>query len=179
MLGDSDEYVIFTKYEKSDKMIETKRGVLHMANEVEKQLMAPLAEALREERLVIVATTDFETGGPNVNAISWVYAINANTIRIAVDNRSRIVENIRHQEKIVLNVIANESTYSISGEAVIKEEKMANVPLKLALVEITVLEVRDAMFYGSKIVTEPKYEKTYDLRAAKKLDNQVLEAMKK
>ena len=35
------------------------------------------------------------------------------------------------------------------------------------------------MFYGSKITVVPKYDKTYDLEAAKKLDNQVMEAMKK
>jgi flavin reductase (DIM6/NTAB) family NADH-FMN oxidoreductase RutF len=153
--------------------------MLCMANEVEKQLTKPLMQALREERLVLIATTDFETGGPNVSAISWVYAVGEETIRIAIDNRSRIVENIRNLGQVVMNVIANESTYSISGKAVIKEEKMEGVPLKLALVEIAVQEVRDAMFYGAKIVAEPKYEKTYDLRAAKKLDNQVLEAMKK
>ncbi|GGE66684.1 pyridoxamine 5'-phosphate oxidase family protein [Priestia taiwanensis] len=150
-----------------------------MANEVEKRLTAPLVRALQEERLVLVATTDFETGGPNVSAISWIYALDEKVIRFAVDNRSRIVENIRHLGKVVINVIANESTYSISGTAIIKEDRMAGVPLKLALVEVTVQEVRDAMFYGAKIVTEPAYEKTYDLRAAKKLDNQVLEVMKK
>ena len=35
------------------------------------------------------------------------------------------------------------------------------------------------MFYGSKIVTEPQYDKTYDKKAAAKLDKQVMEAMKK
>ena len=41
-----------------------------------------------------------------------------------------------------------------------------------------VQEVRDVMFYGAKLAIEPTYEKTYDLRAAKKLDNQVLVGMK-
>jgi hypothetical protein len=35
------------------------------------------------------------------------------------------------------------------------------------------------MFYGSKIVTEPQYDKTYDKNAAARLDTQVMEAMKK
>ena len=34
------------------------------------------------------------------------------------------------------------------------------------------------MFYGSKITVVPKYDKTYDLVAAKKLDNPVMDAMK-
>jgi hypothetical protein len=47
------------------------------------------------------------------------------------------------------------------------------------LVEISIKEVRDVMFYGSKIITEPQYDKTYDKVAAERLDKQVMEAMKK
>ncbi len=35
------------------------------------------------------------------------------------------------------------------------------------------------MFYGSKISSEPAYEKTYDKNAADRLDRQVIEAMRK
>jgi hypothetical protein len=38
--------------------------------------------------------------------------------------------------------------------------------------------VRDVMFYGSKIVVEPQYDKTYDKNAAAKLDAQVMDAMR-
>lgn len=150
----------------------------NMANIVEPTLTAILVQALREERIVTIATTDFEKGVPNVNAISWVYAMDEKSIRFAVDQRSRIVENLRHRAGLVLTVMANESVYSISGEAIIKSERMEGVPLKLTLIEVSVQEVRDVMFYGAKLAIEPKYEKTYDLRAAAKLDNQVLSAMK-
>ena len=43
-------------------------------------------------------------------------------------------------------------SYSISGDAkVIQEEKLKGVPLKLALMQLDINEVRDVMFYGSKI----------------------------
>ena len=58
-------------------------------------------------------------------------------------------------------------------------ERLSEVPLKLGLVEFKINEVRDVMFYGSKIVTEPQYDKTYDKKAAAKLDKQVMDAMKK
>lgn len=150
-----------------------------MANEVELKLTEELYNLLQGERFVTIATIDFETGAPNVSAISWVYAPNHETIRFAVDNRSRIVENIKKHSSVVLNLIGNGSTYSIAGEAKIAVEKMEGVPLKLALVEIAIKEVRDVMFYGSKITVEPKYEKTYDAEAAAKLDRQVKEAMQK
>jgi uncharacterized pyridoxamine 5'-phosphate oxidase family protein len=150
-----------------------------MANQVEPKLIKVLYDELQKERYVTLATVDYETGGPNVNAISWVLAKDEGTIYFAVDNRSRILQNITQNNQAVINLIANESTYSILGEASMKEERLKDVPLKLALVEIAIKEVRDVMFYGSKIVTEPQYDKTYDKVAAARLDKQVMEAMKK
>ena len=54
-------------------------------------------------------------------------------------------------KQVVINVMALESTYSISGDASIKEDKIEDIPLKLSLIQINVKEVRDVMFYGSKI----------------------------
>ncbi|GAM13730.1 pyridoxamine 5'-phosphate oxidase family protein [Mesobacillus selenatarsenatis] len=150
-----------------------------MANQVEPKLIKPLVDELQKERFVTLATVDHETGGPNVSAISWVLAKDEGTVYFAVDNRSRIVENIKSNDKAVINLIANESTYSISGTASVNQEKLEGVPLKLALVQIKVSEVRDVMFYGSKIVAEPQYDKTYDKDAAARLDNQVMDAMRK
>ena len=79
----------------------------------------------------------------------------------------------------MVNLIANESTYSIGGKAPYHQEKLSGVPLKLTLLQLVINEVRDVMFYGSKISTEPAYEKTYDKTAADRLDRQVIEAMKK
>lgn len=150
-----------------------------MANQVEPKLIKPLFDELQKERYVTLATVDHETGGPNVSAISWVLAKDEGTVYFAVDNRSRIIENIKSNDKTVINLIANESTYSISGTASVKQEKLEGVPLKLALVEINISEVRDVMFYGSKIVAEPQYDKTYDKDAAARLDKQVMDAMRK
>lgn len=150
-----------------------------MANQVEQKLVKPLFDELQKERFVTIATVDFETGGPNVSAISWVLAKDETTLYLAADNRSRIIQNLIKNRKTVVTIIANESVYSIQGDALIKQEKLADVPLKLALVEIKIDEVRDVMFYGSKIATVPAYEKTYDKEAAARLDKQVMEALRK
>jgi len=150
-----------------------------MANEVEPMLIKPLYDELQKERFVILATVDYETGGPNVSALSWVLAKDEKSIYFAVDNRSRIIQNIQENNQIVITVITNETTYAISGEAHIRVEKMEEVPLKLALVELRVNEVRDVMFYGSKIIAEPKYDKTYDPAAAARLDKQVMDTIRK
>jgi len=150
-----------------------------MANQVEEQLTDELVTLLQRERYATIATVDFEADGPNVNAISWVYAHDHKTIYFAVDNRSRIVRNIMNNGKVVLTTIANGTTYSISGDAYVKAEKLEGTPLKLALIEIKIDAVRDVMFYGSKISADVFYEKTYDQEAAEKLDRQVMDAMKK
>lgn len=149
-----------------------------MVNQVEAKLMKPLFDQLQSERFATLATIDFETSGPNVSAISWVLAANEDSVLFAVDNRSRIIQNINQNSKVVLNIIANESTYSIAGDANVLQEKLDGVPLKLALVKINITEVRDVMFYGSKISVEPQYDKTYDKVAAAKLDKQVMDAMR-
>lgn len=150
-----------------------------MVNQVEPKLITQLYNELQKERFVTIATVDHETGGPNVSAISWVLAKDDSTIYFAVDNRSRVLKNIKKNKLAVINLIANESTYSIQGEAFVKEDKLKDVPLKLALIELSIKEVRDVMFYGSKIVLEPNYDKTYDIAAAERLDKQVMKAMKK
>src|SRR5574342_4767 len=136
--------------------------MVYMANQVEPKLIKALFDELQKERFVTLATVDHETGSPNVSAISWVLAKDEETIYFAVDNRSRIIQNINQNSNVVINLIANESTYSVSGNAMVKFEKLNDVPLKLALVEINIKEVRDVMFYGSKITVEPQYDKTYD-----------------
>lgn len=144
-----------------------------------KQLSDELFPLLQKERFLLLSTLDAETGGPNVSAISWTYAPNPETIRFAVDNRSRILNNIRAHNQVVLTLFGAGSVYAVSGMANIQTELLADVPLKLACIEVSIEAVRDAMFYGSRISAEPEYEKTYDKRAAEKLDGQVMAAMKK
>lgn len=148
-------------------------------NRIESKLIPALFEEFQNEKLISVSTVDHETGGPNLSAISWVYAESEERILFVVDSRSRIIKNVEGNPLVVLNIIANESSYAISGKAKMKSEKLLNVPLNLSLISLDIEEVRDVMFYGSRISVEPQYEKTYDKEAAGRLDRQVIEAMKK
>lgn len=149
-----------------------------MANIVEDRLFQPLLSELQKKQFVILSTVDFESGAPDVNAISWVYAKDERTIVFAVAAKSKIVQNIEHSNQAVITLIANESTYSISGETSVKKQQIEGITLKLSLIELHIKEVRDVMFYGSKIISKPQYETTYDQEAADKLDQQVIEALR-
>ncbi|KIL47579.1 pyridoxamine 5'-phosphate oxidase family protein [Jeotgalibacillus campisalis] len=150
-----------------------------MANRIESKLIPALFEELLNERFVQIASIDHETGGPMINALSWVHAKDESVILFAVDKRSRIISNIEKNPLIALNIIANETCYSISGSAHTAGRSSGEVPIELAIVRLAIKEVRDIMFYGAKIVEEPKFDKTYDQEAAEKLDAQVMNDLKK
>ncbi|QFT88723.1 hypothetical protein FIU87_08710 [Bacillus sp. THAF10] len=149
-----------------------------MPNLVENVLIQPLLAALQQEILVTVHTIDHDTRGPNVNAVSWIYASNEKTLLLAVNSTSRIMENIQFHKNVVITVIANNSVYSINTVATVKEERMKEVPLRLSLLQLDIQEVRDIMFYGAKVSNVPTFEKTYDLDAARKLDEQVMNSIR-
>lgn len=149
-----------------------------MVNRVEDRLTEPLFLHLQKKRYATLATMDVEKNIPYVNAISWVFARTDKEIFLAVDNRSRVCKNIKANGGAVLTMIANGSTYSISGKATIVTETIPNVPLKLALIKLEIDEVRDVMFYGAKLTVEPIYDNTYDEEAAAKLDKQVMDALR-
>ncbi len=150
-----------------------------MAETVAHSLSEELFALLQQERFVMLGTIDHESGAPTLSAISWVFAPNPQTIRFAVDSRSRIIANVAKEPKVVLNLIGAGSTYAINGKAKVAVERMEDVPLKLAMIEVAIESVRDVMFYGSRISVEPQYEKTYDKNAAAKLDSQVMAALRK
>ena len=147
--------------------------------EVMTALPDALFSLLQRETFVLLGTIDYETGAPNVSAISWVYAPNPTKIRFALDHRSRIVKNVKNNARATLTVIGAGTVYSIYGTATVVTDALEGVPFKLTCVDLDIGEVRDAMFFGARITVAPESEKTYDKRAAEKLDRQVFEAMQK
>jgi hypothetical protein len=142
-------------------------------------LSEPLFTALQKEILVLLSTIDAETGAPSTSAVSWVYAAKPNKLRFAIDQRSRIINNIRKNALVNVTFFAEGGVQAIYGSAQIIVDALDAVPFKLACIDINIDAVRDAMFYGSRISVTPEFEKTYDKRAAEKLDGQVFDAMKK
>lgn len=148
-------------------------------SELETQLSETLLTELQKEKFVMLHTIDSESNGPTSSAISWIYAIDNKTLRFAVDQRSRIVANIRKNVQVAISMFASGTVHEILGKCKVVADALEEVPFKLACVDISIDSTRDAMFYGARISVEPEYEKTYDKRAAEKLDGQVFAAMKK
>lgn len=142
-------------------------------------LSESIIDQLQHENFVILNTIDHESGAITSNAVSWLIAVSPETLRIAIDQRSRLITNIQANEQVTVSLFADGSFYSVQGRAAMVQERLEEVPIKLACFDIHIEAVRNAMFYGSRITNLPEFEKTYDKRAADKLDAQVFAAMKK
>lgn len=149
-----------------------------MATSMYNELNDALFQRLQKEHFVLFATVDHETGGPNVNAISWVHAPSRNMVRVAVGHKSRIVDNIKKNGLVNLTLIVDDTVHTISGNAVVAADAMEGVSIKLAKIEVSIDAVREVMFYGAAITQEPTYVKTMDVELAEKLDKEVLQAIK-
>ncbi|WP_096199454.1 pyridoxamine 5'-phosphate oxidase family protein [Bacillus sp. FJAT-45350] len=147
-------------------------------NEPITTLSQELQDKLNDEALILISTID-ETNTPNVSAISWVKAVSESKLRFTVTNNSRIVSNIQHNNKVVLNLIGLGNVYSIQGTCNILEDVMDGVAMKLSKIEVDIDQVFESMFWGAEIVQEPKYNKTYNPEKAKELDVQVYAALLK
>ncbi|MFC5651708.1 pyridoxamine 5'-phosphate oxidase family protein [Paenibacillus solisilvae] len=138
-----------------------------------------LFNQLKQEPFVLLHTIDADTGSPTSSAISWIYAVDRTTLRFAIDGRSRLSANMSSNENVSVTVFAPGSVQTVYGKAALRSEALEEVPFKLVCFDIEIGHIRDAMFYGARLSTLPAVVKTYDKRAADKLDGQVFAAMKK
>lgn len=134
-------------------------------------------EIFGSERLAFLSTIEKETGTIQQNVVSWISGIQPHVIRVAVSAKSDIVKNIEHNPNVTFSFFYNKSIVSFRCMAKILTRKMPGVPMPLALLELETDELHDIMFYGAEISQEPQYSKTYNIAAAKKLDQQVYAAM--
>lgn len=135
--------------------------------------------ALNREPFVLLHTIDADNGSPTSSAISWIYAVNRTTLRFAIDGRSRLTVNMASKSDISITLFAPGTVQTIYGTAGLVSEALEEVPFKLVCFDVDIAAIRDAMFYGARLSVVPDYEKTYDKRAADKLDGQVFAAMRK
>ncbi|WP_274651877.1 pyridoxamine 5'-phosphate oxidase family protein [Paenibacillus humicola] len=134
---------------------------------------------LRKEPFVLLHTVDSETGSPTSSAISWIYPANDKTLRFALDGRSRLAGNMSAKADVSVTVFAPGIVQTVYGQARLVTDALEDVPFKLVCFDIAIGHIRDAMYYGARLSHLPECEKTYDKRAADKLDGQVFAAMKK
>ncbi|WP_308638892.1 pyridoxamine 5'-phosphate oxidase family protein [Paenibacillus silvisoli] len=138
-----------------------------------------LLSGLEKEPFVLLHTIDADNGYPTSSAMSWIYAVNRSTLRFVIDGRSRLQANMASNPSVSVTVFAPGTVQTVYGSARLVTDAWEDVPFKLACFDIEIDSIRDAMFFGARLSARPETEKTYERRAADKLDGQVFAAMKK
>jgi len=149
-----------------------------MADKVQDKLTDELVSYLQGERIVTVSSIDAENGSPNVLCISWMIAKDNGTLRLAIDGRSKFLQNIEKDNRVTVTVFGLGSAYAIVGQARKTADKLEGVTLNMSGVEIAVESVIDVMFYGGRLLADPAYEKTYDKDLAEKYDTEIYTALR-
>lgn len=147
-------------------------------NQAPSHLSAELVEFLQGPQLVLITTLDADSKWPTNNLITWVYAKDAETLRLAADAKGRLLGNIRADERVLLTVMAHGACHTVEGTGAIISDEVQGVSLKLGVAEVKVRAVRDVTFWGGKVTANPQYDVTYDKALKEKLDAGVFAAMK-
>ena len=146
-------------------------------NQPQSELTKEMVDALQGKTLVLLQAVDPASLDIYSTALSWVYARDTQTIHFAIDYKSPFLQIVKQNPKVALHFIGLESAYRIAGQASILTEKAEDISIHLALVKVSVTEVRDIMFYGGKVVTDPAFVKTYKPSLIEKLDREVEQAL--
>jgi hypothetical protein len=145
-----------------------------MANE---KIEFDFTEIFKDERIGFLSTIHKDSGAIQQNAVSWIYGYKPHMLRIAVGSKAQIVTNIESNENVNFVFFYEKSILAFQSKGKIITKDIPGVPFPTTLIELETDDLHDIMFYGAEVTQEPIYEKTYNIKAAKKLDEQVYQGM--
>lgn len=92
-------------------------------------------------QLIVAATIDAE-GNPYTMCMNSAVAVDAHTVRFALDRRTHSLKNIEANGRIMLEIIGDGMAYGVRGTARVARETMAHAPIASALIEVAVETVK-------------------------------------
>jgi predicted pyridoxine 5'-phosphate oxidase superfamily flavin-nucleotide-binding protein len=92
-------------------------------------------------QLIVAATVDAD-GNPYTMCMNSAVAVDAHTIRFALDRRTHSLKNIEATGRIMLEVIGDGMAYGVRGAARVARETMAHAPIASAMIEVSVEAVK-------------------------------------
>ena len=109
-----------------------------------------LIEYLSGGKLITGATIDPE-GRPYMMVMNSAIAIDAHTIRFALDHRTKSLAHLRDRPVMMLEVIGEGFVFGVRGQARVIKELMANCPVPSALIQLEVEAVKSDLPPGVQI----------------------------
>jgi predicted pyridoxine 5'-phosphate oxidase superfamily flavin-nucleotide-binding protein len=101
-------------------------------------------------RLIFGATIDDE-GRPYTMVMNSVVAIDAHTLRFALDHRTHSLKNLRDRPAMMLEVVGDGFVFGIRGTARVIKETMDHGPIPSALVQLDIETVKSDLPPGVNI----------------------------
>ena len=139
-------------------------------------LTPEMTTRLNRSPLISLITVDTESLRPQINAISWIRANNEEQkIRIAVGHQSECLANMEKGSPVTLGWMDIKDYYIMSGPTTLSELKKGT--MKYRIIEMAIESMDNVMFYGGEISQIPLYTKTYDPELAKKIDQEIEQAL--
>lgn len=115
-----------------------------------------LVEFLAGGRLIVGATVDAE-GLPYTMVLNSAVALDARTIRFALDRRTHSLKNIEAHGAMMFEIIGDGFIFGVRGAARVIRDQMEHAPTPSALIEVSVETVKRDLPPGVQI-QPPQFE---------------------
>jgi hypothetical protein len=120
------------------------------------ELPEAVLEHLREANVVIVATISDE-GQFAMELLSWVWPMDAKTVRIVISPNFPGGINLAANGKAALQIIGDKLTYEVRGTARLVKERCESVKFPETMYDLIVAEVRENMFPATHLTGSIPY----------------------
>jgi hypothetical protein len=142
-------------------------------SKIHNELSEAQLEHLRQPNVVVVATLAAD-GKPSLDLLSWVWPLDARTVRLVISPHFPGGINMRANGKATLQLIDNDLTYEVRGTTRLVKESCESVRFPETMFDLTVEEVRENMFPATHLTSPILYARDAGTEA---LHKQLDEAM--
>jgi hypothetical protein len=122
-----------------------------MQTRIGDRLSPEILDYLRSQHPFVIITHG-QDGWPCADVVSWILALDEQTIRMVVGTQRPTVANIRGRNEMTLQILGSRLSYEIKGTGQVIKERCESIRFPQAMVELKVVSIRENM-YPANFVT--------------------------
>ena len=120
------------------------------------ELPEEIMEHLKGANVVLVSTIA-EDGLPEMDLLSWVWPMDASTVRLVISPNFRGGINMAANGLATLQIIGDKLTYEVKGKVKLAKERCESVKFPEVMYDLQVESIRENMFPASHLVGSIPY----------------------
>lgn len=125
---------------------------------------------------IAVLSTFSESGLPYISPIKWVWAMNKDSLLLALDKNEQSYKNMVWQKKIMINFLGkNNLSYSVLGKANTRRAPSVTHPT-INILRVDVINLMEKQFEFINIESSAKY--SYPNHLSQELNDAIIEEFK-